>query len=349
MNDMPAGSRARSHVLTPVRLGLTIAAVLLLVFLVWETAHGRWAEVAAALRSETLYRQPGGILRDFRIAIVHILLAGYLPAALLAVLRSGRKTVYELQDLLDCSPDECSALAASVRLDPRGLAIAGFIGLLIGFGSPYITPPVPDHLWHPSSWSPEVAWHRVLGPITAVLATFLMYAVVSVSARMSRISSGLSSLDLLQLRALQPFTRQGLTNALLVLGWVTISGLMVVTESGFGVLGLLLAAATLCVAGAALLLPLRGVHARIRQAKAAELQWVEAQILERRHALKAGASDGVPGSLADLVAYRDLVQEAPEWPIGSSSYARFALYLLIPVLSWAAAALVERFVNALIS
>ena len=49
------------------------------------------------------------------------------------------------------------------------------------------------------------------------------------------------------------------------------------------------------------------------------------------------------------MAYRDLVQEAPEWPIGSSSYARFALYLLIPVLSWAAAALVERFVNALIS
>ena len=112
---------------------------------------------------------------------------------------------------------------------------------------------------------------------------------------------------------------------------------------------LLLAAATLCVAGAALLLPLRGVHARIRQAKAAELEWVEAQILERRHALKAAASHEAPGSLADLVAYRDLVQEAPEWPIGSSSYARFALYLLIPVLSWAAAALVERFVNALIS
>jgi hypothetical protein len=55
------------------------------------------------------------------------------------------------------------------------------------------------------------------------------------------------------------------------------------------------------------------------------------------------------GSLADLLAYRNLVRETPEWPIGTSSYTRFALYLLIPVLSWAAAALVERLVNALIS
>jgi hypothetical protein len=328
---------------------LAISGVLLLAFLVWETTHGRWDGFAVALRSDALYRQPGGILRDFRIAIVHILLAGYLPAALVAVLRSGRRTVYELQDLLDCSPAECSALAASVRLDPRGLAVAGFIGLLLGFTLPFFTPPVPDHLWHPSSWSAEVVWHRVLGPITAVLATFLMYAVVSVSARMSRISAGLSSVDLLRLRTLQPFTRQGLTNALLVLGWVTIGGLMVVTESGFGMLGLLLAAATLCIAGAAFLLPLRGVHARIQQAKANELEWLDTRILERRGPLKDGSTVAEPGSLADLVAYRDLVREAPEWPIGTSSYSRFALYLLIPVLSWAAAALVERLVNALIS
>lgn len=348
MPVMPAIRRIRLSEISPIKLGLAISGVLLVIFLGWETAHGRWPAFREAMRSDALYRQPGGILRDFRISIVHILLAGYLPAALLAVVQSARRTVYELQSALDCSPRECSDLASSIRLSPAGLAVAGILGLLIGFGTPYLTPPVPEHLWSPSSWSPEVAWHRILGPIAAILAMFLLYAVVSVSARMSRISAGLSTVDLLDLRALQPFTRQGLTNALLVLGWVTISGLMVVTESGFGLLGLLLGMATLFIAGAAFLLPLRGVHSRVRQAKDDELAWLNGQILEQRKTLRQGSMEGRRGSLADLLTYRDLVREVPDWPIGTSSYARFVLYLLIPVLSWAAAALVERLVNTLI-
>lgn len=349
MNNMLAGSRIRLPEVSPVRLGLAICSVLLVGFLVWESLHDRWPEFLEALRSGALYRQPGGILRDFRIAVVHILLAGYLPAALLAVLQSGRRTVYQLQAALECSPKECSDLAASIRLGPAGLAVAGILGLIIGFGAPYLTPPVPQDLWNPSSWSPEVAWHRILGPTTAVFAMLLLYAVVSVSARMSKISAGLSTVDLLDLRALQPFTRQGLTNALLVLGWVTISGLMVVTESGFGLLGLFLTMAALFIAGAALLLPLRGVHSRIQQAKQHELAWLDGRILERRDSLRIGSIEGEQGSLADLLTYRDLVRDVPDWPIGTSSYARFVLYLLIPVLSWAAAALVERLVNSLIS
>lgn len=348
MEDVPAASRIRLSRVSPLKLGLAISTLLLVGFLLWETVHGQWTLLATALQSEELYRQPGGILRDFRIAIVHILLAGYLPAALLAVVQSGRRTVYELQGALECSPEECSALAASIRLEPWRLAVAGLVGLIIGVTFPYFTPPVPEHVWSPSSWSPEVAWHRILGPIAAFLAIALMYAVVAVSVRMSRISAGLSSMDLLELRSLQPFTRQGLTNALLVLGWVTISGLMVVTESGFGTLGLLLGMATLFVAGAAFLMPLRGVHSRIRTAKEDELSWLDARIVKQRNALKTGRLDDVSGSLADLVAYRDLVRGVPDWPIGTSSWARFALYLLIPLFSWAAAALVERLVNALI-
>ncbi|MEJ2482330.1 MAG: hypothetical protein P8049_04210 [Gemmatimonadota bacterium] len=350
MNEMPAGRRIRLPRISPVKLGLTITGVLLVVFLAWETMNGRWAPFMEAMRGERLYRQPGGILRDFRIAIVHILLAGYLPAALLAVVQTGRRTVFELQGALACSADECEALAASIRLDSSRMAVAGLIGLFIGFTVPYFIPPVPEHLWSPSSWSPEVGWHRVLGPVTAVLALLLIYAVISISARMSRISAGLSSVDLLDLGGLHPFTRQGLTNALLILGWVSISGLMVVTESGFGLLGLFLGVATLVVASAALLLPLRGVHTRIRQAKADELEWLDARILARRDAFLKNRKTGEDsGYLADLLAYRDLVRDVPDWPIGTSSWARFSLYLLIPLLSWAAAALVERFVNSLIS
>ena len=349
MNDVPAVRRFRLLFVSPLKLGLGITGVLLVTFLAWQTAFGQWPGIVDAARAGALSRQPTGTLRDFRIALIHVLLIGYLPAAFLAVIRGGRSTVFELKGALDCTEEECKALASSVRLSPAGLIVAGLIGLLIGFTTPYITPPVPDQLWNPQTWSPQVTWHRVLGPISTVWVLWLVYAVVAVSRRMSRLAAGLSSVDLLELRPLQPFTRQGLTNALLVLGYVSIAGLMVVTEEGFGLLGLIVGLATLLVSVATFLLPLRGVHARIRQAKTDELTWVDERILDQRASLKAGAGKETPGTLADLAAYRDLVQGVPDWPIGSSSYGRFALYLLIPVFSWAAAALVERLINALIS
>jgi hypothetical protein len=349
MSDIPAAARKRFEEVPPWKLGVGISAALLVGFLVWETAFDSWPELARRAEAGALAKQPEGTLRDFRIAIVHILMAGYLPAALLAVVQGGKRTVLQLQDALDCTDEECEALAASMRLRTGGLLLAGLVGLGFAFSLPYFTPPVPDGVWDPRSWSPEVAWHRVLGPITGVLIGWLFYAVVSVSRRMSRLATDLSSVDLLRLRPLEPFTRQGLTNALIVLGFVSVAGLMVVTEVGFGAAGLLMGVSVLLVAGAALLLPLRGVRTRIQQAKSRELEWTDARILELRTSLRDGSGNDSPGTLADLVAWRRLVADVPEWPITPSSRVRFAIYLLIPLFSWAAAAVVERIVNALIS
>ena len=265
---------------SPLQIGLVLAAVLVAGLLVWETAFDRWPGIVQSARTG-LVRQPTGPLRDFRIAIVHCLLVGYLPAAFLAVVRGGRKTVHELQGALDCTTEECDALADSMRMNTGGLA------------------------------------------------------------------ADLKSIDLFDLEPLLPFTQQGLVNALLLMGFVTIAGLMVLTETGFGLLGLLVGTAVLGGAGIAAALPMRGVHRRITQAKAAELDWVEAKLREQRTVLKAGA-DRTSGDLSDLAAYRDLVRSVRDWPINTSSYVRFALYLLIPVTSWAAAAVVERLVDAML-
>ena len=48
-----------------------------------------------------------------------------------------------------------------------------------------MVPPVPEAPWNPSTWSPEVVWHRVLGPLATVWGWWLGYAVISVSLRMS--------------------------------------------------------------------------------------------------------------------------------------------------------------------
>ena len=339
-------SQLRSFLDSPLRLGLTIAGVLVAGFLAWETAFDRWPEILYSARTG-LVRQPSGPLRDFRIAVVHCLLVGYLPAAFLAVVQGGRKTVHQLQGALDCTPEECDALAVSLRLPMRGLVAAVLVGLLFALGTPYLAPPVPEDLWNPATWSAEVVWHRVLGPLVGVGSVALAYAIIVVSRRMSRLAADLKSIDLFDLSPLFPFTQLGLANSLLLMGLVAIAGLMVLTETGFGLLGFLVGTAILGAAGLAAALPMRGVHRRITQAKAAELEWVEEKLQQQRDQLKKGA-ERTSGDLSDLAAYRDLVRGVRDWPITTSSYVRFALYLLIPLASWAAAAVVERLVDALL-
>lgn len=330
--------------ISPLWLGIGISGSLLVILLVTESVLGRWDALVAEGELDPLARVTAGVLRDLRLAIVHCLLIGYLPAALLHILRSAQRTVRLLQDALNCTREECEILAASVRLSKRGLVIIGLIGLALSFGGPYMVPPVPQNPWSLSTWSPEVAWHRILGPATGLLAWWLGYAIVTVSVRMSRIARKLSRIELLDLSPLAPFTQLGLTNALLIIGLLSIWSL-VMLETGFGQMMFVIGGATLFVAVVALLSPVRGVHKRICQAKETELGWVNGEISKQRSSFQNSDTDRQSGNIADLVAYRGLVESIPEWPFTSSTYTRLVLYALLPVVSWGVGLIAEEIVG----
>jgi hypothetical protein len=329
---------------SPLKLGLTIGGVLIAALLVSETLMDRWAALLQEGPLDPFARRSGGVLRDLRMAVIHCLLVGYLPAAFLYVLRSGKKTVFALQDALACTKEECNELADSIRFGRLSLIVAGLVGVAISFATPYLVPPVPESVWNPAYWSAEVTWHRLLGPVVWWWLVWLLYAVFSVSQRLSRMAVRLSTVDLFDLGPLAPFTQQGLTNALLMIGFLSICSLFLI-ETGLGLLASLIAIVTLFVAGTALLMPVRGVQQRIRQAKQDELEWVDAGLRNRRELLRESGTSGRAGEVADLAAYRDLVERIPEWPFNTSTYVRFALYLLIPLGSWAAGGVVESLVE----
>ncbi len=330
--------------ISPVWLGIGITGTLIVILLVTETALGRWHALLAEGGFDPLARVSGGILRDFRLAIVHCLLIGYLPAAFFYVLQSGRRTVLVLQGALDCTREECEELAASVRLSGRGLLITGLIGFMLSFIGPYVVPPVPPTPWSPPTWSPEVAWHRILGPLISLWVWWLVYAVVAVSLRLSRLARKLNRIDLLDLSPLRPFTRQGLTNALAVIGLLSIYSLMLL-ETGFGRVMAVNGGATVVVATLALLAPVQGVHQRIRHSKEEMLGRINEAISSQQRALENPAAGRRVGEMADLVAYRGLIEDVPEWPFTTSTYARLILYMLIPVASWVLAGVVEEIVG----
>jgi hypothetical protein len=172
----------------------------------------------------------------------------------------------------------------------------------------------------------------------------LLAAVTTESRRLSGLASNLVGFDLADTDSLAPFARQGLINAALVLGIFSIGGLFLL-DSGFGwlVLGMAIVAFPIAVTG--LVLPIRGVRARIAAEKQKELDWAQAAIRRARDELKVG--DGASGRLADLLAYRRAVNEVAEWPIAPAGYARFGLYLLLPLGAWILGALVESLIEAI--
>ena len=330
--------------ISPTWLGIGISGTLLVILLVTESLLGRWDEVMIAGEFNAFANVTEGVLRDVRIAVVHCLQIGYLPAAFLYVLKNSRRTVLVLQEALHCTAEECEKLADSVKLSPRGLVAFGVIGLVLSFASPYLVPPAPVAPWNPSTWSPEVAWHRILGPLTQIWTWWLGYAVITVSVRMSRIAVRLNRIDLLDLSPLSPFTQLGLTNALLMIGSLSIWSLMSI-EAGFGQIMLVIGCATMISTAIAMLLPVRGVHKRIHQSKETELSWVNGEIANHRGTLQTMDANHQSGKMADLIAYRGLVESVPEWPFTTSTYTRIFLYALLPVMSWGIGIVAEEIVG----
>jgi hypothetical protein len=337
-------NRNISDRLSPLWLGLGISGSLLLILVVSETLQGRWAQMMTAGEFDVLAKVSTGELRDLRIAVVHCLIAGYLPAAFLYVIQSGRRTIFVLQKVLDCTTQECQSLAQSIRLSTGWLLIIGILAFLLALTGPYIVPPIPQAPWNPSNWSAEVAWHRVLGPITMIMAWWLGYAIISVSVRMSRIAKRLSRINLFNLAPLAPFTQQGLSNALLLIGSLSIWSLMLV-ETGFGKMMFVLGGTTLVVSVLAMLAPVQGVHRRIVHSKQAEIKWLDDEISMLRTELTRPDASGQGGRMADLVAYRGLVDGVAEWPFTSSTFVRLALYTLLPIITWGIGIIAEAIIS----
>ena len=172
------------------------------------------------------------------------------------------------------------------------------------------------------------------------------YVVVVESSRLSSLSDNIESVDLLEMRPYQPLIRQGLTNALLVIGMASALSLLAVESRYVPVLvGFWIAFIVLAWIG--MMLPLRGIRKQIRITKAQELDWCSQNLRLSRDALKSGV--GGTQSMAEIMAYRTMIESMKNWPFDSPTLVRFTLYLLIPLGSWLGGAFVERGLDLILS
>jgi capsular polysaccharide biosynthesis protein len=91
-----------------------------------------------------------------------------------------------------------------------------------------------------------------------------------------------------------------------------------------------------------------GVRESIWREKATQLDALRERIRGQRSAVlgEAAAPAGEGAQLANLIAYHDLIERAPEWPFDAPMIARLALFAGLGLGSWLGGALVERLLES---
>ena len=307
----------------PAILGIGIIVILLFGLLLHEYL----------LDSLTVIFEPGSSrYDDFRIAVIHCLLAGYLPAAYFYLIRGTRNNIDEIEKIL-----EPVNVPTPTNIGKRSLIFWGFVGMMMAVFTTYLT---ARSFWDPSSWNPEVWWHRGIGLFAGFWIGCFIFAVLDSSDRVSRLADRIKKVDILDLSPLSPFVNQGLLTILLMIGFVSIYSLFLL-EPGQWPTVVILVSLTIPLALFGLLLPMRGVHRLIHEAKQGELQWTRDRIRQSRTLLHNTSPELSSGRMADMEAYLRLIEDVHEWPFQSSTLVWVMLYLLIPIAFWFGGLLIE--------
>ena len=96
-------------------------------------------------------------------------------------------------------------------------------------------------------------------------------------------------------------------------------------------------------------LPVWPLHKRLQHAKREELAIVNRELRRVRPQPLTTLEDTQHlDEVNRLLVYRREIQQVSEWPFDMPALTRLGLYLILPPLTWVAAALIENLVNSLL-
>ena len=209
----------------------------------------------------------------------------------------------------------------------------------------YFTTDAAERLSHPA-----LLWNLWQNGLFSWLLARTIGHDLRVSRVFSRATEEQAEIELFDLKPLTPLAGRGLQSALLIVLGISLFSLFLGTGDPSPLVPVT-QAATVLLAAFALLLPSLGVRRRVRAAKRDE----SALLSEQLRAIRAqgAATEGtkkreIESRLATLLALKQHVAAAREWPFDLGTLGRFLLYAVIGVGSWLGAATVERLLDFLL-
>lgn len=276
---------------------------------------------------------------------VFALLLGYSPAASVYARRAALGCLRDLRPALDVPDARFSELLEEVtRWDASRTRLFGGAVMIIATGVLMNEPGIVERypLGHPVL--PLLLWIN----LAAIwLGTRTIAHEIIVSRRFGRLGGEHALVDVLDQHPLTPFARRGVQGALVPILMISIFSLLFVTgDAGDSVP--FTQALVVVISAISLLLPIQGVHRRLADQKRARLARVAGAIRDAEEPVltaRPGERATEATHLHALLALRQQLESAREWPWDVSTLVRFALYVAIGLGSWLGGALVERIVD----
>ncbi len=274
-----------------------------------------------------------------------------VPTYMLLAWAVGRRRSLDLvEQLRPLAPDPADVDAAVDRicsgLGAKGWALGTVLGLSFGLLN---TEPLKAFS---RSAVPEVDVSISMGQLFMWWVVALLLMDRARSARAFRDLGRVIRFDLFRLDTIRPLARAGIIDVVIVAGALLLSPLQSL-DAEFRPENYRFA---LVVATPAMLFfviwPLRPIHQRIQAERASRLAAIEEQLArlgETRPDASAGSVGANTTDLELLLAHRDRLVNARTWPLDLRLLSRIVIYLIIPPLAWAGAALVERLIDAALS
>lgn len=338
-------SFSKALVRSPATSGFALATSGICVWFALEKLAGHLG--ASALNPTT----------DGVFVLLLLMQTGYFLSVIPLIRQAGLDCVNELQPSLVTSDDDCNALVERFSEKARPIQHWSAIAALV------ITIVMQESQFERFSlWlaNPDLALGEfwLIGSVwitwTVALSTIALL-ILDVAA-VQRLGRDYVSVDLMRIEQLAVFSRYGLRLSSFVVTLMALwaASLVVVTsvnsmswtENSISA-GILLVSIYIALSVAVFVLPQLGVRQRIRSEKGRVYSQLTQMLPDGQQTLTEAGSN--PERLAALLSSRNQIQALPEWPAGQHTHIRLAMYLMVPLLSWSAAALVEEAIQRLIN
>lgn len=306
---------------------MSFGLLALMAFLYWQIG---------ALSPEALPQYANTPRQILGMALMLTLLPAYIPLAAWLGQRRSLALAEELRPQLP-DPSAADAVHEAVR---SGLRRHWAKALALGIAMGLLNTNPLEALRDPA---PGLAIALSLGQMVLWSLVGLLFAVrVPVSSAFRRLAE-VVPLDVLRPEQQKPISQAGLTDIAIIAGALLLTPLQSLDAEfrwfnyQFGLLIALPSAAFL------LLWPLQPIHRRNRADRDRRLVAIDRQLAEL-----AGVPPATPEAsarLETLLAHRDRLRAVRTWPLSTGLISRVLLYLVIPPLAWAGAAVVERMVD----
>jgi hypothetical protein len=278
--------------------------------------------------------------------VIMAALIGWAPAAMAWSHRRAAAELAALAPELRAGPFDPLERLATLPRWPLALVGAAFAALIV----PIVRFDPSMHAAFVETHGFGRAWMLFVNAEVGWLLVRALLEELRVSQVFYDAGARVAELDLFDLTPLEPFARRAVEAVLL--GAVS-AGLLTLIFAGEGwasstlpvlLVGMLLPSL------AAFVLPLLGVHRRIRAEKRAELARIHARARADRDALLAGTAPAAEAAarLPALLALRAQVADVREWPLDLPSVVRLAAFLALGLASWVGAALVDAGIEGLL-